>query len=317
MEGHEQEGTDGQTERELLYHYTDQRGLLGILERQNIRATHDAYLNDYEERQGVRQIFAAMDRAASGNNHLSPEYWKGLRESLKLTNDAFDSYISSFTKKKNDDQSDCPGDRLSQWRGYAADRQGFSLGFQRDILEKHVKHSMGSHRLEAPLWDCIYEQGKKNDHINDLIDHYVTATLNSNESWRRAKGRNPTISDRIVDSPEFKPIFRCAQIKTLKISALFKDYGFNEENEVRLVIFLSRKDPKTHLIQFRDDPSRKIPYLEIPLGLRLNPKSPLKTIVVGPGPHRNEWVNTTALLLAKFGIRGVKVIPSKIPYRNW
>jgi hypothetical protein len=33
----------------LLYHYTDQRGLLGILRSQSIWATHIRYLNDSSE----------------------------------------------------------------------------------------------------------------------------------------------------------------------------------------------------------------------------------------------------------------------------
>ncbi|MGA2673692.1 MAG: hypothetical protein ABSE99_10740 [Terracidiphilus sp.] len=35
--------------KDLLYHYTDQRGLLGILGSQNIWATHIRYLNDSSE----------------------------------------------------------------------------------------------------------------------------------------------------------------------------------------------------------------------------------------------------------------------------
>lgn len=45
--------------------------------------------------------------------------------------------------------------------------------------------------------------------------------------------------------------------------------------------------------------------------------TPLKRIVVGPGPHTAEWTETIKLLLAKNAISGVNVVPSEIPYRNW
>ena len=44
-------------EPELLYHYTDQKGLLGIIENECLRATHSQFLNDLSE---YRIAFGAL-----------------------------------------------------------------------------------------------------------------------------------------------------------------------------------------------------------------------------------------------------------------
>jgi hypothetical protein len=56
MEEQESQQTGEPTKPEgLLYHYTDQKGLLGILESKQLWATHYRYLNDTSEGQIVAQ----------------------------------------------------------------------------------------------------------------------------------------------------------------------------------------------------------------------------------------------------------------------
>src|SRR5208283_5453847 len=44
----------------LLYHYTSEEGLHGIIESDNIRATHVRFLNDYTEfRQAFKEAYVA------------------------------------------------------------------------------------------------------------------------------------------------------------------------------------------------------------------------------------------------------------------
>src|ERR1017187_4880845 len=113
MEEQERQQTEDQAEPELLYHYTDEKGLIGILESQNLWASHYRFLNDYEEGRGVKEFFRAMEEASHNDSTLSPRLWKGLKEVLINTNEAFDAYFSSFTRKNDKDELDRPGDRLS------------------------------------------------------------------------------------------------------------------------------------------------------------------------------------------------------------
>ena len=115
----------------LLYHYTDEKGLLGILQSDCLWATHYRFLNDATERQGALDFFVAIDQMYSKEQDTSPSYWGALRASLEKLAQLADPYLVSFSEEG--EVSEFPGDRLSQWRGYALNRQGFSLGLSQNI----------------------------------------------------------------------------------------------------------------------------------------------------------------------------------------
>ena len=106
-----------------------------------------------------------------------------------------------------------------------------------------------------------------------------------------------------------------SQERLLEARSRFKDIGFKEENEWRLAFHTLTAEPHMELIQFRDGRFGRTPYIEVPLGLK-DQDSPLKRIVVGPSPNKDQAVIGLGLELAKMGIHGVEVVPSKIPFRN-
>ena len=59
-----------------------------------------------------------------------------------------------------------------------------------------------------------------------------------------------------------------------------------------------------------------VPYLKVPL--RLEDKViGIRKVIVGPCPHTNEAAKSVQMLLEGECLRGVKVVSSQIPYRNW
>jgi len=98
----------------------------------------------------------------------------------------------------------------------------------------------------------------------------------------------------------------------VEFGMFMKHYGFREEYEWRATFVAENQE----MCSFRESIFGLTPYLTIGLDLSKSP-FPLKKIAVGPGPHRDEWVQTVNLLLAKYAISGVEVVPSQIPYRNW
>jgi hypothetical protein len=161
----EEEGLQGERETHqpdgLLYHYTTQEGLLGILERKKIWASHLQYLNDASE----GQIFTKLlrdefkQRTAKGSKDTAQKFiafsqlmgvLEGQPESkiqcaenkvLDWGLNAFswinaqDTFVASFSEQ---------GDLLSQWRAYSGETGGYSLGFPRSYLA-----SVGMHFLES------------------------------------------------------------------------------------------------------------------------------------------------------------------------
>src|SRR5215813_10915885 len=96
---------------EMLYHYTTQAGLLGIMRTKEIWASHTQYLNDLREfrhaMQLVREQLSEMNRPGSyepAEQRLLTEMQDRI-EGLESINVC----VCSFSEN---------GDALSQWRAY-------------------------------------------------------------------------------------------------------------------------------------------------------------------------------------------------------
>jgi hypothetical protein len=59
-----------------------------------------------------------------------------------------------------------------------------------------------------------------------------------------------------------------------------------------------------------------VPYLEVPLRLA-DQLIGICKVIVGPCPHPSEAAKSVEMLLQSAGFRGVEVVSSQIPYRNW
>jgi len=164
----------------LLYHYTSEEGLLGIIENDNMRATHVRFLNDYTE---FRQAFKEEYVGA-----LTDAFREGLPEDLDGTarrvvegmlsernrspilgiiegpTSTYEAFVCSFTALPQSGGD--PGDRLSQWRGYSHASQGFSLGFDKTLLEKQIQFDNA--HAKAGILECIYEDKEKVRFFQDM-----------------------------------------------------------------------------------------------------------------------------------------------------
>jgi hypothetical protein len=126
--------TDTSSEADLIWHYTDATGLLGIMnpDQPHIYATDALYLND------TRELLTAMERQIAimlktlpggddlvGEHTVKRLYGGVLRSAIQGGISAPEGiYIASFCKH---------GDLLSQWRGYGT-AAGYAIGFARSDL---------------------------------------------------------------------------------------------------------------------------------------------------------------------------------------
>lgn len=302
----------------LLYHYTDQEGLLGILESGNIWATHVRYLNDSSEftlgwdkswekllelverseyplKDQLRRIYGRFRKVISGSPEHSMYYvWC-------LTDDT--------SAKVGDLRFD--GDRLSQWRAYSGGGHGFSLGFDAAALEGCFSTKC---KVIYTLGRCEYDDTRQTSQIEALASKHLNDFL---EKWKVYFEQLRDSSLSVVENLKKNSDYTIAPIlemytEFIQFGAFIKHRGFLEENEWRFV-FVSENPSDC---SFRKSRFGLTPYL--PVGLDFHaPLAPLRRVVVGPGPHKDEWVETAKLVLAKHGISAVDVVPSDIPYRNW
>lgn len=99
---------------QALYHYTTAEGLLGIVNDQRIRATHAAYMNDFSELEyGLDVVREVLE------NKVGYSVAFDLSNVVEDNIFSAEAYIVSFSTEP---------DVLSQWRAYANDGLGYTLG---------------------------------------------------------------------------------------------------------------------------------------------------------------------------------------------
>jgi hypothetical protein len=301
MEEQEPQGNANQTEPGLLYHYTTEKGLYGILESGSIWATHFRFLNDSTELQNfighLTKWIEQRNESACGSPPAK-EMKKLLGErdiqNLSVFIECLDVFLFSLTY---DSASSMRGDRLSQWRGYGKDGRVFSLGFYPDKLKLKAKTFCDTNRLpviDGPL-RCFYGEDDESSLVMDALVH----NINIDEI-----GRRPIEPDSGL------------ALWLASVMAGFKHEGFYEEEEQRMVFQLPTTKRSSPLVEFHDGVFGRTPHIALPLDLgRMD--SPLRRIVVGPSPDKEQVVARLKLNLERLGISGVEVVSSQIPYRNW
>lgn len=328
-------------EPDILYHYTSQAGLQGILASDHIWATDIYALNDWTE---FRLLFtgAAMRLLADTfsselpddidadakkmfiDRVLAERNFPKLLETIKADpphGERKGVFVCSFT---------AAGDLLSQWRGYSRSTQGFSLGFDTALLKKQLETV---NTLDSPteLVECIYDEARIREDIRDLgrkaargcrelkeqneiVPAWFT-TLNPSENYR-------------THSFYLQKSFTFATVPFFRLAAQFKHHGFQEEREWRVLLRAFMKKLLPDKVKFRSGQFGPTSYVEIPLGLHSPPSCSLRRIVIGPrtysGHEMNDLINSVELLLSKYDIpvktsptpSGVEIATSEIPYRS-
>jgi DUF2971 family protein len=265
----------------VLYHYTTQVGLLGILESRCIWATKIQFMNDATEfRTAIETVAAELRSRAPDPFDTSSEHARvdSLFDQVSAV-EGTNVFVLSLTEE---------GDQLSQWRAYSGPHSGFAIGF--DVANLCKVASERSFSLDR----CIYDPAAHSLLAKILVDNGLLWISHSDRMTRR----------------------RCREFRRtlLKWASLFKHYTFDEEREWRLV-------STSHLatspdIGFRAGPSTIIPYYKLPLYAK-DGSSVLSSVTVGPTPHPELSVESVRALVAARGFEGISIEESRIPLRTW
>lgn len=273
----------------LLWHYTSWPALQGIIEKNEIWASHIEYLNDSKEYvHGLELIEPVLER-----NGLGRELENFYKDSKVETYTA--SFSASF-------------DSLSQWRAYAGSGAGIAIGFDRtklvELAERHVSHFDRCYYLDQDVnaEDSIPELRAQLEQLNDLRSRVPESTQRNNTARRYGNAAGSTVWGMFP-----------------RLAARVKDIGFKEENEYRLIM-RKRAGPQSKRF-FRTRGSLVVPYLKLRLseeGSTDPNANPIRGILVGPSVHMGLIKEAVDLLLdPTLYILSAKVSVSRLPFRNW
>jgi Protein of unknown function (DUF2971) len=272
----------------LLYHYTNQAGLLGIVTNKCIWATSAHYQNDAKELSHALDLSKGVI-ATLRDASRAPEEERLLR-AMNRTLDAVKAvniFVCSFSVHK---------DMLSQWRGYCSGGNGFSIGFD----SEKIKAAMIRQGLR--LVPCIYKPPEHNQLVSELVNETV-------ESFREDLERSVPLKHALRSRPlEYRN-------RLFSLAPIIKHDTFAEEGEWRAV---SNPTARNHPnVAYRAGTSMLTPYLVIKLAD--NHRSlPIREIVVGPTPHMDLASDSVVHFLLSSGVEeGLAVYNSRIPFRQW
>jgi hypothetical protein len=196
------------------------------------------------------------------------------------------------------------GDRLSQWRGYADDGRGVSIGFNQQFLR-----TLAATNGPASLQQVAYDLDAQKQRVREIFPHIKKlAELGGLSPPRQGLLMvDAEFSERLADHKRYyRQIFDIiAGLQPIWFS--FKNPAFREEQEWRLTVSVL---PIDHT-DYRAANGRLIPYQELQLDdydippidfIRLGPKHPTPPRIV------------TSFLIAN-GYEDVPVLPSDASYR--
>ena len=286
----------------ILYHYTTQVGLLGILKSRELWATHTQYLNDRQEylqaADGVKAEIAKRLANSSGEHQrILLDMQAGIAgiESMNVC-------VCSFSED---------GDSLSQWRAYGGPSSAFAIGFKSNEL-RAIATSENSY-----LAPCRYREEEHQEVISTLITEIV-----------ERNGRRLCVGEQLIEDDFTKQFERvlAEDIKLLtprggdlgallhRFGPLIKHESFFAEKEWRIIT-----RPLACTLErfgFREGRSMLIPYYGLQLS-KSDGQMPIEEILVGPTPNMERSCGAVKGLLFKHDLKDVEITPSKVPYRNW
>jgi hypothetical protein len=288
----------------LYWHYTDFDGCNPIIANGRMWATNIEYLNDAAEfRYSLDLIKSIFERPGVlpdvGLPRTPTQVYQSLLPYISYMLD-LGLYVTCFSKQPDD---------LSQWRGYANNIPGFAIGFDPTLLRNRLE------RWGFVLQDCIYDPSDQEAVVRSEISQMFGRLTSRKGFADMGPGEKVLALDGVSDHYGLGSF--------VEIAARFKSQKFKSENEVRAIRrSFSRdidddKDPHAPLqLKYRRSRTLVVPFWEWSLRKSENEESPIKCVMVGPGPHKHEVATAVNDLCHDHRVNAL-VTTSRIAFRNW
>lgn len=276
----------------LIYHYCDANALLSILQNRTVWATETNYLNDSDELLSLfKNIESHLQTIDIENTSFIREQFvkaAGTAISLRPNLIGMPTCVACFSED---------GDVLSQWRAYAADGMGFSIGFNPTRLRALADG--GSASLKRMIYGGSKEEGIILTYFADVAEALAPHAASLDRfGW---------------------PSTRFDHWVQLRISEFLHEFtleckhpAFHEEREWRI---MTTKGP----LLFRAGGGRLIPYKKLDMtSVDADTLMPIEEIVIGPRAHPKESERALTYIADSlgYGHSGIRFRKSIAPYRR-
>ncbi len=247
----------------IIFHYTDLQGFKGIIENRELWFSHVTSLNDPQELLYGRNIIETeIDKKILSKKYiLIKPYLREIKQYLDyLASNIFDFYVSCYC---------FGGNLLSQWRSYADQGGGYSLGFR---LDNNIKFNIVQNAEDITddiiLRKIIYDPVDQKKIVETFLDKYLDVLLSEVNTIKSAE--------------KLLIVAHCLSILQ-ELMICMKHPTFSEESEWRLIYVRKSNNPSEE-INFREKENILIPHFKINFykGVNDDKYFPLNKIRFGP-----------------------------------
>lgn len=284
-----------------LYHYCNTTAFVSIVESRSLWLSSLALSNDTMEGRIVNRVVMELAR----EDGLSGYPLRRLEESIGLMERMFDGLGFCLSED---------GDLLSQWRGYADNASGVSIGFSQSYLERLAEFFKAN---KAPSFTLQKVEYDPDVHRRQVAPTYTELRKLIDAGAFKMSGLRTLLDTRTDEEieAEQKVVEKTNMELFFKLLELFpklfllKTLGFREEREWRLVSTVIRGIADT--CDYRASSGRVVPYRKFDL-TDLDIQA-IDHVVLGPRhPTPPEIVDA---MLKHYGFEGVRVSRSEATYR--
>ncbi len=282
-----------------LYQYTNAGGLNGIFESRQMWFTDYRFLNDPSEFGHGMTVAKDMLRDAKvGADRRAGLFLDCLKDLFSQDNvDAtLAFFVASFSRARDD---------LGQWRSYADNGRGFAIGFAPKMFRIQDAPNPSPDE-NAYLGPIIYKVSDVRSRHRLAIDKATDVFLTAAET------EASLIRDAAIGRPFMLELAKHVIAAPLIWNALTSKHpAYEHEQEVRLVM-AGTSDKLAPFVKTRVRGSDLVPYIPHPWDV--SEPGAIVEILVGPAAPLDAEEALKALL-GGYGITGIRIERSDIPYR--
>jgi hypothetical protein len=284
----------------MLYHYCSNGTFLSIIKNKSIWLSDLTLSNDRLEGKWVRNLL--VERCE--NEGMHPVELERLLSAFDFGAERMGA--AGFCMSED-------GDLLSQWRGYAADGAGVSVGFEPGYLEQVVDAHFAQRLGDAlSLHKVAYSREDQMALVQTSLDEAVQAIKAG--ALDQGGLLSPLEGDRKTEVERQHRLLLASLLSIHLGQFRMKNPAFSEEREWRLIslVLSFAQEGADHgdlsRMEFRNGGDRVIPYRVVPIDT-----TGIREVVLGPKNITPKRYVTAAL--ARYNWENVSVKVSAASYR--
>jgi hypothetical protein len=280
---------------DIVWHYTNGEGFLGILQSATIHATQVASLNDRRETKYATDYFKTSIQKlleSKKDDIVARDFLQKVLEYVKEdpsspTHGTSKFFVTSFSGEEDD---------LSQWDRYGRPN-GYAIGFfARGFWREPT----------STLYKVAYDKARVQKASDDLAEATLRFFLQGLQG------------ERLQEPNKWAEVFFQAWDEWIyKLAPLAKDVKWRAENEFRLVHELKGSEFSQVRFKQRDTMLARYLPLSTPSWMKnRTPLLPIAKVMIGPGNHPAFTRVSVMLLLEQMGYTNVPVEITAVPLQR-